>query len=236
MASADWTELTGNLGTTSIDRGVTSGIARPNGGGSFLYGFNSLDTTEGIAGSFCNLVNFAPMAKGGSIRGALQRGVSGGTSNFATFLFIGLQGSDVGSTCYQLGLSDGDTSRIALRKGIISAGLPDQVVTTPTPTNGLLARSDSAVPIATWVHVRLDMIVNLNGDVILNCYQSDLTANLVSAPVWTAIGGLGQIIDDALGINTGSQPLTSGRAGWAFYKKDVTRRGFVDHVELTRQT
>mgnify|MGYP001365243169 CR=1 FL=1 len=38
-----------------------------------------------------------------------------------------------------------------------------------------------------------------------------------------------------LGINSGSQPLTSGRAGFGFSAADVTRRGFVDHLELYRQ-
>ena len=42
-------------------------------------------------------------------------------------------------------------------------------------------------------------------------------------------------IDDQLGINSGSQPLTSGRAGFGFSAADVTRRGFVDHIELYRQ-
>lgn len=46
---------------------------------------------------------------------------------------------------------------------------------------------------------------------------------------------MAQFIDDHLGINSGSQPLTSGRAGFGFAVEDVTRRAFVDHVELMRQ-
>jgi hypothetical protein len=44
-----------------------------------------------------------------------------------------------------------------------------------------------------------------------------------------------QFIDDHLGINSGTQPLTSGRAGFGFAVKDVTRRAYVDHIELHRQ-
>jgi len=42
-------------------------------------------------------------------------------------------------------------------------------------------------------------------------------------------------IDDQLGINSGSQPLTSGRGGFGMSVKDVTRRAYFDHLELFRQ-
>src|SRR5688572_26379822 len=120
MAETDFTALTGSLGTGIVDRGVTAGEPGPNGGGSFVYGFNSLDVTEGAVGLFCNLANFAPMAKGGSIRMAMKRGVSGGLTNFAPFIFIGAQSSNVSAVCYMLGLSDSESSRICLRKGIMT--------------------------------------------------------------------------------------------------------------------
>jgi hypothetical protein len=44
-----------------------------------------------------------------------------------------------------------------------------------------------------------------------------------------------QFIDDALAVNSGSQPFTSGRAGFCFFAKDVTRRGVFDAVEIYRQ-
>ena len=47
MAETDWTELTDGLDINVVDRGVTNGIARPPGGGSFLFGFNSLSTSAG---------------------------------------------------------------------------------------------------------------------------------------------------------------------------------------------
>jgi hypothetical protein len=42
-------------------------------------------------------------------------------------------------------------------------------------------------------------------------------------------------IDDRLAINTGSAPLTSGRAGFAMAVKDTTRRGFFDALEVYEQ-
>ena len=47
---------------------------------------------------------------------------------------------------------------------------------------------------------------------------------------------MAEFIDDHLGINSGSQPLTSGRAGFGTTVEAVTRRTFFDHVELMRQT
>ena len=42
MAEADWTYLNDGLDIATVDRGVNAGIARPPGGGSFLYAFNTL--------------------------------------------------------------------------------------------------------------------------------------------------------------------------------------------------
>ena len=232
MAETDWTFLNDGLDAATVDRGVTTGIARPPGGGSFVFGMNSLSTAQGAVGLFTNQVNFAPMAKGGSVRSAVQRGVSGGPLGFAPFLFVGVQGPSVNDLGYLLGLGDGDPHHIVLRKGGLSGGLPD----IPPGAQGVLRRSTATFLPGTWVHLRLDMVVNLNGDVLLQVFQNDLVANPLSgAPSWQPIPGMAEFIDDALGINSGSQPFTSGRAGFGFFTKDVTRRGFFDHVEAYRQ-
>jgi len=232
VAETDWTLLDDGLDAAAVDRGVTTGIARPSGGGSFVFGFNSLSTAQGVVGLFTNQVSFAPMAKGGSVRGALQRGPSGSPLNFAPFLFIGLQGPSVNDLGYLLGLGDGDPHHIVLRKGALSGGLPD----VPPGTQGVLRRSTATAMPATWLHLRLDMVVNQNGDVLLQVFENDLAAHpLGGAPSWQAVPGMSEFIDDALGINSGSQPFTSGRAGFGFFTKDVTRRGFFDHVEVYRQ-
>src|SRR5262245_469960 len=232
MAEIDWTFLNDGLDAATVDRGVTTGIARPPGGGSFVFGFNSLSTAQGVVALFTNQLNFAPMAKGGSVRGAIQRGISGGPLGFAPLLFVGLQGPSVNDLGYLLGLGDGDPHHIVLRKGGLSGGLPD----IPPGTQGVLRRSTGTFLPGTWVHLRLDMIANLNGDVLLQVFQNDLVANpLGGAPSWQPVPGMSEFIDDALGINSGSQPFTSGRAGFGFFTKDVTRRGFLDHVEVHRQ-
>jgi hypothetical protein len=79
--------------------------------------------------------------------------------------------------------------------------------------------------------------VNTNGDVVLSVFRNDLAKHpLGTAANWQPVAGMAPFIDDALAINSGSKPLTSGRAGFGFAVSDVTRRGFVDHLELYRQT
>lgn len=238
MAESDFTELANSLSTGQLDRGVTAGIDRPNGGGSFVYGFNSLAVVDGAAGLFTNQVNFAPMTKGGRIIGAIKRHPSGSPTGFAPFLFIGLQGPDVADSGYLLGLGDADPHHIVLRKGAINEGLPETV-----GVSGVLVLGTEPFSNDTWLHLRLDMIVNTNGDVVLNVFENDLDTNPVTSPVWDTVPGMDDIspgsgrafLDDALGIGSGSQPFENGRAGFAMRVEDSARRGFFDHVEIARQ-
>jgi hypothetical protein len=242
MAQADWTVLGGSLSSSVVDNGVTLGPVKPNGGGVYVYGFNSLEIVSGVIALSNVQLNFAPMAKGGRISGALKRAVSGGPTGFAPFLFIGLQSAAVSGQGYLLGLSDGAPYHIELRKGALTGGLPDAGVD-PDSGSHILMRSTEAFDADTWHHLRLDMIKEGSGDVLLQCYQNDLGANPVTGPVWTAIPGMEGpqsptvvgFVDDSLGINTGSAPFTSGRAGFGFQVADVTRRAFFDHVQIARQ-
>lgn len=245
MGESNWSFLTDALDVASVDRGVTSGIARPNGGGNFVFGFNSLVTAAGAAALFTNQANFAPTAanKGGSVRGAIQRGIGGGDISFAPFLYINLQGTSVNDSAYILGLQDDEPYRIALRKGSIVGGIPNA----SPGSSGILRRSTGTFTKGTWLHLRLDAVVNVNGDVILKAYQNDLAVNAVSAPVWNAIAGLEDsafvashgagtaFVDDALGVNSGSASYTSGRMGFGFQSAAITRRGFFDQLECYRQ-
>jgi hypothetical protein len=170
------------------------------------------------------------MAKGGSIRGCIQRGAGGGPTGFSPFLFLCCQGNSVNDSAYMLGLSDDDPHRVVLRKGAIAVGLPD------ADGPGVLLKSAASFAQATWVHLRLDVIVNTNGDVVLKVLSNDLAAHpLGTAPDWQLVAGMVQFIDDQLGINSGSQPLTSGRVGFGMSVKDITRRAYFDHLELFRQ-
>jgi len=225
MAENDWAYLNDGLDIATVDRGVTAGIPRPPGGGDFLFAFNSL-----AVGLFASLPSFAPMAKGGSIRGVVQRGPGGGPTGFSPFLFLCCQGNSVQDRAYLLGLSDDEPHRIVLRKGPVVMGLPD------ADGPGVLLKSSASFAQGAWLHLRLDVIVNTNGDVVLKVYQNDVVAHpLGTAPDWQSVAGIVEFIDDALGINSGTQPLTSGRGGFGFAVKDVTRRGYFDYLELFRQ-
>lgn len=231
MAQSDWTILNGSSDTSLVLRGVTGGIPRPNGGGGFVYGFASLTVTPSSVAFCCTQDNYAPMARGGSIRGALCRGQGGGPLGFSAYLFLAGQGTSISDQGYLLGLQDDDPSRIALRKGRLDVGIP-----TGLPgVGGLLARGNVPAAIGDWVHVRLDAEVNPNGDVVLTSYFSDLSKHPVTAPVWQPVPGIAQIIDDPLRVNTGSAPFTSGRAGYGFRSADISRRAYFDHLEVHRQ-
>ncbi len=240
MASSDWAVLTDSQGLSDVDRGTTAGIARPPGGGDFVYGFNSVSLAPGAVALSAAQAGFAPMSSGGSVRGAIQRGKSAGPQNFAPFFFVGLQGTTVNDMAYMVGLGDDDPHHIVLVKGILSAGLSDDE---PNGSNGVLLRSSAAYTPGTWLHLRLDAIVQASGDVLLQVYQSDLSEHPVTSPVWELVPGMegpfspsfAGYVDDALAVNTGSQPLIGGRAGFGFYKADVQRRGYFDHVQIGRQ-
>lgn len=238
MAEADWTILDDSLDSATIDRGVTAGIARPSGGGTHVYGFNSRVIAAGASGLACALSGFAPTTKGGSVRGALQRGVSAGQLNYSPALYLGLQGPGVNDSGYLLGLSDEEPSRIVLVKGRLVDGVP----AVAPGTQGVLRRSNATFPAGTWKHLRLDMIANPSGDVILTAWVNDLGAHPVDAPVWTRIGGFADTVnpdydfnDDALGVNSGSSPFTAGRMGFVFACRDIGRRGYFDHLECLKQ-
>jgi hypothetical protein len=234
MAEADWNELDDSLSVGSVARGVTAGLGVPNGGGSFVYAFNSLDANTGAVGLFPNQVSYAPMAKGCTVIAAMKRGLSGGTAGWSIGIAGAVQGNSVEDNGYVLGLSEGAPSHVVLYKGALVNGIPDLA---PAPaTNGVLRRSTASVPIDEYVHLRLDVIVNLNGDVRLQVFQNDLSLHaLGTAPTWVAIPGMAEFVDDALSVNSGSAPYTSGRAAMIYRKSDVTRRACVDHFSILRQ-
>jgi hypothetical protein len=239
MGESNWNFLTSGLDAASVARGASAGFTKPNGGGTYVFGFHSLDSSAGAVGLYCNENKFNPLLDdssndtGGSIRAAIKRGVSGGTTGFSPFLFIGLQGSSVNDLGYLLGLSDNDPNEIILYKGALANGLD------PTVDGVLLTSTETFLP-DVWHHLRLDMIVNANGDVVLNVYKNDLDLNLVTAPSWDAIAGMDQFIDDALGVNSAiagndDLPYVGGRVGFGFVTSEIARRGYYDHVEIFRQ-
>jgi hypothetical protein len=88
---------------------------------------------------------------------------------------------------------------------------------------------------AAYYQLKLEAVVNGTGDVVLNVYQNDLTANTVSSPVWAAIPGMSSVVDDAAGIETGSAPYTSGRFGFGMRSDAISRVAYFDHIALAVQ-
>jgi len=232
MASSDFAALTDGVPAASFARGTTQGVTPPPGGGSRVYAYNSIvGGTTGAAGLKYTAVNFDPHSNGGRISGALIRLPSGNATGFAPMLFASLQGNSVNDTGYLIGLSDADPHFIVLRKGSPSAGLPDG-----TPgANGILRRSSESYANNTWLHLRLDVEVTGTGDTLLTVFQNDLNTNDVDSPVWVAVPGMDQFVDDVAQINSGTAPLVGGRSGFAFWANDITRRAAVDHLTIARQ-
>ena len=245
MGALDWLELDGSLDKTAeLDRGNATTVLDPDGNPT-TYGFSSRALVTGAAGLYCKnpmvmsgnnyfnpLRKFDDSDTGGRIQGLIQRGPSGGPTGFAPMLFIMLTGTSVGDSGYLLGLSDANPHHIVLRKGVLADGIPDS----PVGTDGVLARGSVGHPPETWHHLRLDAVLNENGDVTIVARQSALAAQGMEDPLWQHVPGIGEsFIDDALGVSSGSTPITAGRIGFGFQCSDVARRAFFTRLTLYRQ-
>jgi hypothetical protein len=230
MASTDFTACTGNL-ATNVVQGVTdsppSGV--PNGGGIFSYGFGRTAAgSDGVVAHFYDAAGWIPTAKAGENKVAMIKEGKGTDSGnnliYCPFLFVNLQGTNVTDNAYFLGLTEEEPARIMLAKGPLTDGLD------PTGSNMLRLSSASFLK-GTWVHLRLDVIEQPSGDVLLKVFQNaDLATNPVTSPVWTAVAGMADFTDDALAYNTGTVPLLTGRMGWgARMGTESGRYVYVDH-------
>ena len=225
----------------SIKKGVSAGFTPPNGGSNFVFGFHSQTAGDIAAGAYYNTTDFAPLrndsaeATGGRVEAALKRGTNGyNATGYSVALFCCLQGASipgVNEAGYLLGLSDEDPSFIVLAKG-----MPQVPLKAGSSGLTILATSSTSFSWDTWLHLRLDTIVNPNGDVVLNAFKNDLSSHAVTAPVWETIPGISTYIDDALGVNTGSNPLAGGYGGYVFQSSEAYRHCLVDQFAMTRQT
>jgi len=238
MAEIDWAVLTGSaLDTSVVPRGVTAAFTPPAGPGTFVCGFRSTYNTAGFAGYSLDLTDFNPISssrKGGSIRAAVKR-YAGTAAQFAPIMGF-MQGTDPGSAQgYMIGLTQATAYQIALKKGSPAGGLEassSQILR--TSTDSWTTAGDSA---SGWFHLRLDVLVNPHGEVVLNCYQNDLTAHDVDAPTWAAIDGMDQYIDDSIGALSGTVPfLDTFHPFFGQYSEVVGATTLWDYVEVYRQT
>jgi hypothetical protein len=232
MATGDWTTVSGAMAIGSdVAAGMTSGVDKPNGGGAYCYVARSL-AGAGVfalrATPASPNTGFDPMAKGGEISAALKA-----SSGAAPFLFFALQAPTVGATAYTIGLDP--TGRIRFAKTALDGSSASVSVT-----------GTRVYAPGTWVHLRLEVVANTNGDVIVNAGESDLAAHPVDAPSWTPVEGFSPIggplpspllvlVDDVAAVNSGSLPLVGGRAGFGarFSTKDQ-RAGF-DQIFVAKQ-
>lgn len=207
-----------------------------------MYAMRSLTNNDGAVSLYTDLTNFSPMSAGGDVSCALLKAGGGGNDSHSPFIFLGAQGVDIFDQAYILGLTETDPTYIELRKGQLEQGLTGD----PVGTSGVLARSTNPVSVGTWVHLRLEMVVNASGDVVLNVYQNDLGLNSVASPSWVKVAGMSDVvggdpsgatafIDDAVGANSGSLPYTSGRGGFGARFSDISRVCLFDHLTLDRQ-
>ena len=251
MGQLDWKDVGGSLNEASLARGVTNGIDRPPSAiaNDFVFGYNSLDSTvTGAHGKYVDLSGFTPTGTllsdpdgGGSVRGAVKRVSSPNNTGMSPMLFFCGQGApvSVNDYCYVLGLLDADPYEIVLAKMQLVSGLvaDEENVT-------ILARSSAqyAMGDGLWHHLRLDAIVQPNGDVLLKCFENNLNVNPIGAgggPDWQPISGFptNGVVDDVLQILTSSPPLWGGYAGFAFQvSESLNRRGAFDALEVYRVT
>lgn len=247
MARVDWAVLAGSAdgtgwGGSTILRNATFGITPPNGGGAAVFGINSIQKVEAAVGIYNQIAGFSPTPSGGRIEGCIQRGVSGGAQGFSQFLFGCLTGSNVSDRGYLLGIEDQTPGRLVLAKGAPNVGLPYDGANTT-----ILRTASRTVNQGEWVHLRLDIIVQGSGDVVLRAYENDLTSHPLNVPsswVWVPIpfddGWSGQFadgyfIDDVVGVNSGSTPIPAGFFGFGSNVSEAARRSYFDHIQITEQ-
>jgi hypothetical protein len=245
MGQADWAALGGALDPADLALGVVEAavITPPNGGGDYVFGFNSLDgTVTGAAGLYVDLAGFAPTGPGTtptggtSIRSAVRRVSSPNNTGFSPFLFCCAQGGPptVNDDAYMLGLSDADPYKIMLVKGPMIGGV--------NPNSGehvILGQSSAQYSMGDglWHHMRLDAIVEPNGSVLLKVFSNDLALHPLDVPSghdWQNVPGFAAagIVDDHLRIITGSAPLWGGYCGFGFAVAEaLNRRGAFDEIE-----
>ncbi|MBM4370145.1 MAG: hypothetical protein FJ098_00725 [Deltaproteobacteria bacterium] len=210
MSQANWNDLASPaLDTSKVNRGVTNALTPPTGGGSFVYGFKSLDTSTGVAGKVCNIAGTAPITgtkKCGRMSAVMKKYTASSlTSVYAPF-FGFLVGVDVSSSYgYFLSLSDDVSYRIILKKGLLTGGLSagDAGVLRQS-TQGYTNYGDGT---SGWFHLRLDVLVNPHGEVVLS---TKLNTGTIAAPVWSAVAGMADYTDDAIGILSGTSPYLQG--------------------------
>jgi len=243
MAQADWQDLSGTtLGSSDVPRGVSAAFTLAHAhAGTYCYVMRSATSTSGFAGKYCDVADFAPFTpgtrKGGSIRCLMKRYASGG--NYAPVIGL-LRGTDPSTAeGYMIGLSAASSYQVVVKKGAPASGLS-------ASGSDILLASDAAFTdvgdaASVWFHLRMDVLVNPHGEVVINASENDVqTIGLAAGggtEVWSSITGMEQFIDDPAGVFSGSTPHTGNF--YAFFGMYTSAAGSIalfDHIEVYRQT
>lgn len=233
MAEAEFTPQTGSALTTAIAWTAGRVITPPNGGGLNTLAFNSIVANPGVVAWRINLADFIPTAAGGVISVAMRRFTGGsGGNGWSCFMWLCGQGTAIGDEAYMLGLTEGNPGRIVLRKGPLSDGVPDAPppVSEGVLTQGVLRRSSDTIALGDWVHLRLSAKRNANGEVPIRVRRNNLLVNPITAPVWEAVPGMDDFIDDQASIATGSPSLLNGYTGIGLRMSAIYQRVAFDGI------
>jgi hypothetical protein len=216
VAEVDFEPQTSSASTSSVPWTAGRVITPPNGGGLNTLAFNAVVANPGAVIWRINLSDFIPTVAGGVIQAAMRRFTGGsGGNGWSSFIWLCGQGTTIGDEAYMLGLTEGNPGYIVLRKGVLSDGVPSAPgpVSPGVLTQGVIARSSGTIALGDWVHLRLSAKRNANGEVNLRVRRNNLDDNLVTAPVWEAVPGMDDFIDDQASIATGSPSLLNGYTG-----------------------
>lgn len=250
MSQSDWSVMAGSadgvtFGGTTILRNTTNGITGPAGDlATSVFAFNSIESVDAAVGVYTSLSGFSPLTSGVQLTGCIQRGISGSQQGWSNFFFLCSTGSNVADRAYMFGIEDSTPGRLVLAKGPINVGL-----TTDSSAVEIIRTSKATYNWGTWIHLKIEAIVQPSGDVVFKMYTNDLDANDLSNPSawnwvalefedkWSDVYSAGEFIDDVTGVNTGSTTLTSGYVGYAYKCTNTpAARGYFDYISLASQS
>lgn len=215
MASSDWSTVTGSSDASTIVRNVVAvpgALPAPPGAPGYTHVYGARAVSAGVFALYTNQVDFAPIDPAKSAQVTIALRAHGGAQPFA---FAALQGDgDVADAAYRLGIDS--SGYLTLSKGALSEDLSE-------PTK-ILRHATTPIAEGTWIHARLDVVANGNGDNVLNVYTS--SSGSILAPTWER--AFDRYIDDALAVASGSKPLRGGYLGFGAKLPAGARAYFVE--------
>ena len=197
MAETDWELMEGSLDTATVSYGTVTGADAAPPEGVACLGFHSLQPCEGVSALISTVaIQFlAPMppGRGGTIYSHTRKLIP--MHQYAPMIFLACGKNVVSAQAYILGLSEEWPYRIALKKGLLVEGLR-------ADDESILGLSDAVYDTSDWHNLWLQVTVNTQGDTVLHAEK------WVAGPnAFIPIPGMDDVIDDALGVLTGTPGL-----------------------------